>query len=258
MGGFRTTAVRVVVAMVAIGGIPKAVISVAQRSAPHTLTAARAEPVMAGTVPTLPSTTTTTVLPAPAPTVPPVPSTIAPAPARVVKKAAAAPATPQVPSRAQAQADQVAFDRSPQDVGREALSMISYPWQSRLNVSINFEGPKSGMKASSTAYGDHEVITVYVRSTDTARIVAVNIAHELGHLIDYRHLNDQDRAEWLQARGRTDAPWWTCDYCTDYRFGSGDFAETFAGWQVGPVDYRSELAPYPSPEQMQQLTRFFD
>ena len=40
--------------------------------------------------------------------------------------------------------DQVAIDRSPDDVGREALAMISYPWRDRLNVSIDSSGPGCG------------------------------------------------------------------------------------------------------------------
>jgi hypothetical protein len=113
------------------------------------------------------------------------------------------------------------------------------------------------MPSQSTAYRDHEVITVFVRPTDTAPLVAVSIAHELGHLIDWRYLTDADRQAWLQERGRPDAAWWTCDSCSDYRFGSGDFAETFAAWVVGPFDYRSQLAPLPDSAQLARLAHFF-
>jgi hypothetical protein len=147
--------------------------------------------------------------------------------------------------------------RSPAEVGRQALALITYPWQQRLNATINFEGPRNGMRAFSTSYPGYSVVTVYVRPTDTVQMTAVNIAHELGHLIDWLYLTDNDRAQWLSARGRPDATWFTCDGCTDYSTGSGDFAETFAAWQVAPVDYRSRLAPLPSPAEMQQLSRFF-
>jgi hypothetical protein len=124
-------------------------------------------------------------------------------------------------------------------------------------VSVVFAGPRAGYRAVSTATNAGDQVIIYVRPTDTPQLVAVNIAHELGHLIDYRLLNDGERSEWLQIRNRPGATWWTCDYCQDYATGSGDFAETFAAWQVGAIDYRSRVAPLPSAVEMQQLARFF-
>ncbi len=210
---------------------------------------AQVRPITAGTVPTTAAPPTTITVRAPVAKAAPA---VKPAAVAAVK-----PATVPVATPAPKQQIDRAVERTPDDVGREALGMISYPWRDRLNVSINFAGARDGLRAQSTAYGDHEVITVFVRRTDTAQLVAVNIAHELGHLLDYRHLNDQQRKEWLQERGRPDVAWWTCDYCTDYRFGSGDFAEVFAAWQVGTVDYRSEVAPAPAPSQLESLSRFF-
>jgi hypothetical protein len=186
--------------------------------------------------------------------------TTAPAAPTSTTAAAAAAAAVRAVSTAtarEAAKDRVVFDRTPADVGREALALITYPWQQRLNVTISFAGPRAGFRATSTAFADHDVVTVYVRDTDTPRTVAVSVAHELGHLIDWRLLDDNDRSRWLAARGRSDAAWWTCDYCEDYSFGSGDFAETFAAWQVGPIDYRSRLAPLPSAGQMESLSAFF-
>ena len=198
------------------------------------VTQPRAEPVMAGTVVEPPTTT------APPETT----TTAAPAPIKVA-------------TNRQAQSDRVVFDRTPNDIGREALSLITYPWQERLPVSIVFAGPRAGYRAISTATETGDQLVIYVRPTDTPRLVAVNIAHELGHIIDYRHLNDADRQEWLRIRNRPGTRWWTCDYCADYSTGSGDFAETFAAWQIGAIDYRSQVAPLPSPDEMQQLARFF-
>jgi hypothetical protein len=220
-------AVAVLVSETRSGGTPPS-------ASPHA--APRADAVMAGTVPAPPTTVAA----------PPTTAAQAVAPRRV---AAAAPA--------QARADRVVFDRTPDDVGREALAMIRYPWRDRLHATIRFEGPRAGLRAHSTAYADHEDITVYVRSTDTPTLVAVSIAHELGHLIDYRYLTDNDRQQWLQERGRSGLAWWTCDSCNDYRVGSGDFAETFAAWEVSAIDYRSEVGPMPGADQLQSLSRFF-
>jgi hypothetical protein len=171
----------------------------------------------------------------------------APAPARTVRPVKTARARPAAQPAAR-----------PEDIGQRALELISYPWRDRLSVTISFAGPRQDMRAETTLIGNQRAeITAFVRPSDTARSVAVSVAHEIGHLIDWTHLTDADRQEWLRQRGRPDVAWWTCDYCTDYRYGSGDFAETFAAWQVGPVDYRSQVAPLPSAAQFSELSRFF-
>ena len=38
---------------------------------------------------------------------------------------------------------------------------------------------------------------------------------------------------------------------------AGDFAEVFAVWQVGPVDFRSRMAPLPQGERLRYLSREF-
>lgn len=152
--------------------------------------------------------------------------------------------------------DAVVLDQTPAEVGAQALRLISYPW-GNLSVVVIFAGPNPNMRARTDLLSDHDQITAFVRPTDTARTVAVSIAHEIGHLIDYERLTDADRQDWLRERGRPDAAWWTCNFCDDYGVGSGDFAETFAAWEVGPFDYRSQLAPLPSSAEMQSLSRFF-
>jgi hypothetical protein len=206
------------------------------------LGASHARPVMATAAAVAPPTTLVTLTTVATPV-----TVAAPAPEPVVQLAAKErPAIVTVPVR------------QPADIGREALAMIDFPWQQRLNLTIEFAGARSGMRATSTAYEDHDVITVYVRPTDSIQMTAVNIAHELGHLIDFRLRSDAERAEWLQERGRPNASWWTCNYCSDYAYGSGDFAETFAAWEVGPLDYRSTLAPLPAGDQMNRLAHFFN
>lgn len=225
---------RLAVAVVALGTATIAAIAFNARSAPPPIQLRASDPV-ADTVITAPTVPTTTTSAAP-------PTT------------AAAPVAAPVHA---AQADRVVTTRNPQAVGTEALAMITYPWRDRLNVTIAFAGPRAGYRATSTAYSGRNDLVVYIRSTDTPRLVAVNIAHELGHLVDYHRLTDADRKEWLNARGRPDVTWWACNYCQDYATGSGDFAETFAAWQVGGFDYRSRVAPLPSPSEMAALSRFF-
>jgi hypothetical protein len=244
MSGWPTATTRIAVAIFVVAAALGLIATVHQANTTPTglRSLPRAESVLVDAPPE-PTTTAPTTTPPGTP-----PTAVAPAVKATVAKA---------PVR-QAQADQVVFSRTPAAVGQQALALITYPWRDRLQVAINFTGARSGMRAETTILPDHsEEITVFVRSTDTVRLVAVNIAHELGHLIDYDHLTDAERQEWLNERGRPDVTWNTCNYCTDYRYGSGDFAETFAAWQVGPVDYRSQVAPLPSADEFQRLARFF-
>ena len=140
----------------------------------------------------------------------------------------------------------------------QALALIKYPWQQRLQVTIHFTGPRRGMHSESTVFGNGaSEITVFERPTDTAQLLAIDIAHELGHLIDMTYLTAADRRAWLTERGRAGATWFACNYCEDYDYGNGDFAETFAADQAGFIDYRSRLAPAPTPAQLRSLERFF-
>lgn len=185
----------------------------------------------------------------------PTTSTTAPTPTTVAVAAPRAqPTTTRVPHPRH---DAVVFDEDPLTVGRQALQLITYPWDN-LNVTMVFAGPNPSMRARTDIIGDQHQITAFVRPTDTPRTVAISVAHEIGHLIDFERLTDADRQEWLRERGRPDAAWWTCNWCDDFGVGSGDFAETFAAWEAGPFDYRSQLAPLPSPAEMQSLSGFFN
>ena len=219
-------------------GVNTAAIASAVQAREPVVTRLRTERAAVEAVVFAPATTTTTT------TVPPTTTTTTKPAARAVAPRAA-------------RSTNAVSARSPGSVGQEALRLITYPWQQRLNVSIAFAGPRPGYRATSTDFGHRAEIVVYVRPTDTARLVAVNIAHELGHLVDYNLLTDNDRSQWLSARGRPEVRWWACNYCEDYSTGSGDFAEVFAAWQVGAIDYRSRVAPPPTPAEMSGLVRFF-
>jgi hypothetical protein len=228
----RRWAARIIVVLTLVAVVRLAPISGAPRR-PQAL-AAHSPSVTAANAPAAVSTIVTT--PTPAAVVPIVPVTTA------------APAVAPPPTR-------VAGGDA--EVARAALGLIAYPWHDRLHATINFLPPRPGMRAHSTAFPDHAVVDVYLRPTDTAEQTAVNIAHELGHLIDWYLLNDADRARWSALRGRPGAVWWACDSCTDYATGSGDFAETFAASEVAASDYRSVFAPLPAAAEMATLRTFF-
>jgi hypothetical protein len=178
----------------------------------------------AGTVstPTVTSTTTAPVLPA-APTV----STTTPA-----AEAAAAADAP------------TADDARYEEVGRQALARLRYPWQERLpGWTIDFKPGRAGLLGGTWTY-EHR-IEIYVRDGQTVDDVAFTLAHELGHAVDVTLFDDDDRHEWAHVRGLAgDAPWWVESGATDFASGAGDWAEAFAVFQVGGVSH-SRVAGQP-------------
>ena len=133
-----------------------------------------------------------------------------------------------------------------------ALETITYPWQDRLQGwTVEFvegEGNIAGY-----TWSREKRIEVFVRpgaqSSDLARI----FAHELGHAVDVTMNTGEERQNWLDTRGVTDAQWWPGEGVADFATGAGDFAESFAVWQIGDGDYRGELAPPPTAAQLALL-----
>ncbi|MBV8386418.1 MAG: hypothetical protein JO155_06465 [Acidimicrobiia bacterium] len=135
-----------------------------------------------------------------------------------------------------------------------AMARISYPWQ-QLGYRIVFEGPVPGM-AGRTSPRSMGTIEIYVRPDETVDMLAHVIAHEIGHAVDLTYGNDQRRSVWLQLRGVSPRPWFTCSMCEDFSTPAGDFAETFAYWQLHDFS-RSLLAPPPTVDQLAQLSPLF-
>lgn len=136
-----------------------------------------------------------------------------------------------------------------------ALEAIEYPWREELpGWRIQFVSGAGNI--AGYTWSREERIEVFVRpgatSTDLARI----LAHELGHAVDVSKNSGDERREWLAVRGAEDAPWWPGNGLADFATGAGDFAESFAVWQVGDNDYRGELAPVPTTEQLALLEEF--
>ncbi len=140
-----------------------------------------------------------------------------------------------------------------QALAEPALAMISYPWQQRLpGWRVEFVRGESVIAGYTWSREDR--IEVFVRKDSTTEDLARILAHELGHAVDVRMNDGDERRRWLELRGVPDAPWWPGEGVADFATGAGDFAESFAAWQVGPYDYRGELAPAPTAEEIAVLS----
>lgn len=84
-------------------------------------------------------------------------------------------------------------------------------------------------------FADEKRIEVFVRSDDSPETLAGVIAHEVGHALDITFLSDEQRIEWMNARG-IETQWWVGDGLNDFAAGQGDFAEAFATYLVGDAN----------------------
>ena len=136
--------------------------------------------------------------------------------------------------------------------GMAAVAQIAYPWQEKLpDWQIRFLTSDDG------AYGytmtREKRIDIYVRDEQSEELLVHVVAHELGHAVDVALNDGDDRQRWRKARAIEDAPWWPDNRAADFATGAGDFAESFAVWQVGSGSYRSELGPPPGSEQLRLI-----
>ncbi len=130
------------------------------------------------------------------------------------------------------------------DRAARALGRIRYDWKARLpGWQVRFLPGRSGLRGST--FPRERVVEVYVRSSQSVSDIAHVVAHELGHAVDVSLLGDDDRAAWLAARGVDPSTPWFPDGSgvTDFATGAGDFAESFAHWQVGDQWYSRLGAP---------------
>lgn len=136
--------------------------------------------------------------------------------------------------------------------GRAALDTISYPWRELLpGWTINFLPEKDGLYGLTIV--PEKRIEIYVREDQSTTFLAHVLAHELGHAVDVTLNTGPDRRSWEAVRGIDSDPWWPGSGATDFSTGAGDFAESFAAWQVGTQSFRSKLAGAPSAEQIELL-----
>ncbi|MBW3578847.1 MAG: hypothetical protein KY462_14125 [Actinobacteria bacterium] len=141
------------------------------------------------------------------------------------------------------------------DRAEQVLQRITYPWRS-TGFTIEFGPARTGLRALF-----HRVdrrIEVFVRRGDPVAQTAFDLAHEIGHAVDVTAGSPARRAAWLERRGAPEStPWYGCSGCDDLSTGAGDFAEVFALWQLGDVDFRSRVAPPPSPGELDDLSVWF-
>jgi len=141
------------------------------------------------------------------------------------------------------------------DVASQALGMIVYDWQGSLpGWEIRFLDARAGYRG--LTYPEERVVEVYVRSSDTPSTLAHVVAHELGHAVDVTWFGVEERSAWIAARGVDPRVSWFVEAAgSDFASGAGDFAESFAWWQVGGPTWFGELAAPPSDEQLAVLAR---
>jgi hypothetical protein len=145
---------------------------------------------------------------------------------------------------------------SPEAARQEAaLAMIQFAWQ-KLNYEIVFLPARRGYRALTIP--SKRRIEVYARPNDDIRLIAYDIAHELGHAIDVTYNTSETRRKWLELRKLDPSTeWFGCSRCSDYNTPAGDFAETFALILMGPDFFRGRIAPAPATTDLQQIISFF-
>ncbi len=138
--------------------------------------------------------------------------------------------------------------------GQAVLDRIAYPWKQQLpEWTIDFVPGKAGYYGL-TFVGQQKIV-IYVRSSQSDTHLAHVVAHEIGHAVDVSRNSGNDRRRWQKARGIEGSDWWpTRSGATDSATGAGDFAESFADWQVSSGIFRSQLAGRPTASQRALLT----
>lgn len=145
-------------------------------------------------------------------------------------------------------------DKTPEQRGQAALAKIDYPWAERLpEWEISFHPEQSGVYGYTLV--KEERIEIYVRDDQSDDLLAHVVAHEIGHAVDITYNDGDERDIWLETRGIQGSVWWPQSGASDFSTGAGDFAESFAAWQVGPDLFRSNLAPAPTATEVDVLQR---
>ncbi len=135
--------------------------------------------------------------------------------------------------------------------GRAAFASLQRPlpagWQLKIAVHT---GSRVGWADAKT-----RVVALWVRPSDTQSQLRITLAHELGHVVDFTVMTNDDRQSYRQLRGRDGdrSPWYPEAGTTDFASPAGDFAEVYALWRGGAGDFRSTWAAQPSSAQLKQI-----
>jgi hypothetical protein len=139
-------------------------------------------------------------------------------------------------------------------IGTSAMALLRNPIAG-LGYTLEFQGPMSGYLGLTNC--SSKQIDVYVEASQTVQQVAYITAFEMAHAVDCVHNTTARRAAWQAIRGSS-GTWFPSCACSENAFGSGDFSDAFATWQVGHVyGWRSDVAA-PGPSQMQALVPYLE
>jgi hypothetical protein len=142
-----------------------------------------------------------------------------------------------------------------QERGEAALRRLSYPYQ-QLGYTIEFLPGMPGYFGR--GFHEQHRIEIYVRNSQSDADLAHVVAHEIGHAVDWMYHTPARDRQWLLLRGVDPATEWApCPFCPDFGAPSGDFAESFALWQLGQTSFAGTLAPRPTAAQLQELSKLF-
>jgi len=184
--------------------------------------------------------------PAPSPSAAPAPVRTHAARSRTVARPAAPPAD-----------STCSGDGWQQRRGEQALGSLLHPVPA--GVTVAFLAGRGDLKGM-TYYDTHHV-EVYVGtcSAESDALLRHVVAHEMGHAWDSEHMTDALRADYLAARGiAAGTPWFGCNGCRDFATPAGDFAETYAQWQRGASDSRTQISHPASASELSSLgAKFF-
>ncbi len=124
-----------------------------------------------------------------------------------------------------------------------ALDSIDYPWRDALEGWIIVFLPGRSDRSGLVDFG-RRTIEISVRSNHTDEKLAHVMAHEIGHVVDWRFVTDAERRGWINARGLGNRSWYPSSGTFDFSSPAGDFAEAFAVWQVGGRSYSQIGGPF--------------
>ena len=139
--------------------------------------------------------------------------------------------------------------------GQAAFASLQRPlpagWELKVGVH---DGTISGWADAKTC-----VVALWVRSTDTQRKLRITLAHELGHVLDFTVMTDQDRQSYRELRGRASdrTAWYPNEGTSDFASPAGDLAEVYALWRGGAGDFRSTWATQPTTAQLDRIVVLF-
>lgn len=139
--------------------------------------------------------------------------------------------------------------------GEAALALLGYPWQT-VGYRIEFRPARVGFLGET--WPEDRLIRIYVREQLSIEELARNVAHELGHAIDFTSNDAADRQRYREVRGIAGSAWLACRGCPDLATPAGDFAETFSYWVLeGRFPSRSRVGAPLDDAQLTQVQHLF-